>query len=385
MVTSLIRQEPPTRRPAARSHDLGVVPDFVSGNQFTVGVEEELLLVDAHGELLGPEPAAALIERVQAGGAGVVTNELFASEIEFASAVCAGGDAAGSCLRAFRTSLARMGVRALAAGLHPAAGFADMQVTRSARYEAIGEDLAGLLRTPTAALQVHVGLPDAETAVTAYRGLRHQLAVLRALSASTPFWHGRDSGLASARWAVISSYPRSGVPPAVTCWDEYVELAEAVAAAAAAPDYSFVWWGARIQPRLGTVEVRVMDVQPSTAAAAGLTALVQGLARHAVEAPLDADVPTQVLAENDFRVARHGLDATITDLDGTMRPVREIAVRLVGDALDALGDDGLDDPLEEVAKILADEPAYVRQRRLHADGGMAELMADLVARTMQGR
>lgn len=387
MAILLAGDELPERVLGPAAAGSGVVPDFVPGGNFTVGVEEELLLVDGSDELLDASTAGPLIQRVQARApqeAGAVTTELFAPEIEFATSVCAGADAAGSCLRTLRDSLGQAGGRAMAIGLHPAAAFRDLEITRADRYEGIDADLAGLLRTPTAALQVHVGLPDAESAVIALRGLRHQLAVFRALAASTPFWHCQDSGLASARWAVISSYPRSGVPPVPTCWDDYVALAATVAAAAEAPDYTFVWWGARIQPRLGTVEVRVMDAQPSLSAAAGLTALVQGLARHAVEAPPAGDVPSEVLAENDFRVARHGLEATIADVDGTMRPVREIAARLVSDAVAALGDDGLADPLREVTRILADEPAYTRQRRLHAEGGMAAVLADLTARTMRG-
>lgn len=387
MVMSFTNAAQPTCVPDAAAAHVGMVPDFVPGGAFTVGVEEELLLVDEHDELLDGTAAGPLIERVQARApvaAGAVTTELFAAEIEFATSVCGGAEAAGSCLATLRHSLGQAGGRAMAAGLHPAAAFRDLEITRADRYEAIDADFAGLLRTPTAALQVHVGLPDAESAVTALRGLRHQLAVIRALAASTPYWHGQDSGLASARWAVISSYPRSGVPPVPTCWDDYVERATAVAVAAEAPDSSFVWWGARIQPRLGTVEVRVMDAQPSLSTAVGLTALVQGLARHAVEVPPAVDVSTEVLAENDFRVARHGLEATIADVDGTMRPVREIAARLVTDAVGALGNDGLADPLQEVTRILADESAYARQRRLHAEGGMAAVLADLTARTRQG-
>jgi carboxylate-amine ligase len=228
---------------------------------------------------------------------------------------------------------------------------------------------------------VHVGLPDAASAVTAYRGLRQHLPVLRALAAGSPFWHGRDSGLASARAAVISSYPRSTLPPVVRSWDEYVALSRDVLAAAEAPDASFVWWGARIQARLGTVEVRVMDPQPSLSAAAGLAALVQGLAAHALDSPPVTDVPGEVLAENDFRVVRHGLDARILDATGTMRPVRAIATGLVADARAALRPLGLDAALAGVERILAGEPEYVRHRRLHATGGMPAVLADLVERT----
>lgn len=360
---------------------------FGPGGHLTVGVEEELLLVDEAHQLVDEERAAAWIERVQQlspADAAVVTNELFGSEIEFATAVCSDAASAAQHLAELRAAVVAAGARAMAVGIHPAAPFGEPRVTHAPRYQTIGHDLAGILRTPTAAFQVHVGLPDAAAAVTALRALRQHLPVLRALAAGSPFWHGRDSGLASARAAVIASYPRSGIPPVVRSWDEYVARTRDVLAAAEAPDQSFLWWAARIQARLGTVEIRVMDPQPSLTAAAGLTALVQGLAAHALEHPPVVDVPGEVLAENDFRVLRHGLEARIVDDLGTMRPVREIAAGLLVAARAALAPLGADAPLAGVERILAGEPEYVRHRRLHATGGMPALLGDLVGRTTGG-
>jgi len=357
---------------------------FVPGGEFKVGVEDELLLVDA-GNRLRPTPATPLVERlaIECRDIGTVTTELYAAEIEFATTVCDDADAVAARLRAWRAALGRTGASAVAAGIHPVGPFGDARLTEEPRYEAIGASLAGLLRTPTAALQVHVGVPDADAAIAAYRGLRNHVAVLSALAADSPFWHGRDSGLASARWAVINSYPRGGVPPQVKSWDEYVALAEAVVAAAEVPDHSQVWWDVRVQPRLGTVEVRVMDAQPSLRTISGLVALVQGLVRHAVEQPCTVDVPSAVLGENDFRVARHGLETRIVEPDGAMRPVREVACNLVARARCAL-DDGQAEALDGVERLLSGEPDYVRQRRLHAEGGMEAVLADLSARTMRG-
>ena len=358
---------------------------FMSGGEFTVGAEEELLLVD-DGNRLRRAPADDLVDAVrdECTEVAAVSTELYAAEIEFATVVCDDADGVGACLAQARAALARAGGRGLAVGVHPDGAFGDARLTEGARYRRIGTDFAGLLRTPTASLQVHVGVPDADAAIAAYRGLRNRLAVLSALAAGSPFWHGRDSGLASARWAVINSYPRGGVPPLVTRWDEYVALAEAVVSAAEAPDYTHVWWDVRVQPRFGTVEVRVMDPQPSLAAAAGLTALVQGLARDAVEHPSGVDVPGAVLGENDFRVARHGLETTVVDLDGTVRPVRELARELVARARAVL-DDRQVAPLEAVDQLLVDEPGDARQRRIHHEHGMDGLLADLSARTMEGR
>jgi len=359
---------------------------FTSGGQFTVGAEEELLLVDSRNRLLtGPTDGLIASTAARSGSVGAVTQELYTAEIEFATAVCRGGDEVAQGLDQFRESLKRSGGRGLAVGLHPAGPFGEAVLTHSTRYQVIGRSLAGLLRTPTAAFQVHVGVPDTATAIRAYRGLRHRLSVLMALSAGSPYWHGRDSGFASARWALIKSYPRGGVPPRVRTWEEYVAVTEAVAAVAEVPDYTHVWWDMRIQPRLGTLEVRVMDSQPSVAMAAGLTTLVQGLARYAAERPPDADLPSEVLAENDFRAARSGLDARLLDVDGTMRPARALAKDALRRARGVLRADGLEGPLEALDEMLATEPEYARQRRIHDRSGMRGVLSDLAARTARGR
>jgi carboxylate-amine ligase len=386
MATSLIRSSGRSQRVTERGPSAPACTGFVSGGAFSVGAEEELFLLDRSGDLApaGSESFVDTVRRATAGEPGTVSSELFAAQIEFSTAVCTDAGAIVPQLTAFRTALLAAGGRPLAAGLHPTAPFGEAVLNPAPRYRLIGDALAGLLRTPTAAFQVHVGLPDEEAALLAYRGIRHRLAVVQALASNSPFWHGRDSGMASARWAVISSYPRGGVPPILRSWGEYTALLEATATAAQAPDYTQIWWDARLQPRLGTIEVRVMDAQYSTATAAGLTALVQGLVRHAVENPVAVDVPSAVLSENSFRVARYGLETTVTGVDGSHRPVRELAVEAVRDARAVLAADGLDQPLAEVEKIVADPPEYVRQRRLHARSGIEGVLADLVARTEAG-
>ncbi|MFL6022452.1 MAG: YbdK family carboxylate-amine ligase [Marmoricola sp.] len=369
------------------AHDPGEYVTFPSGGEFTVGVEEELILVDEGGRL-ADRASAGLVERVRAATsteAGTVARELFAAMIEFATPVCTNAEQIAPRLATMRSSLLAAGGHAVAAGVHPAAPFGDATLSPTARYTSIGRSLAGVLRTPTAALQVHVGLPDERAAICAYRGLRPWLPVLQALAANSPFWHGRDSGMASARWAVVSSYPRTGVPPVVTSWEQYLALTRDVVSAAQVPDYTHLWWDARLQPRYGTIEVRVMDSQPSMAVIAGLTALVQGIVRHLVEWPVDAaDVPGAVLAENSFRTARHGLDTRIVDTDGSLRPVRSLAQEAVARARVALQEDGLDAPLEEVTRLLSEPPEYRRQRNLHQDSGLGPLVADLMARTARG-
>ena len=357
------------------------VPSYVAGGEFTVGVEEELMLVDGAGELLGTE-AVALVACLEARTpSGVVTGEVYAAQVELNSPVCAGAGDVWRSLRELRGSVSAQGARGLAVGVHPTASLGAATVVASPRYDRILDEYAGLLRTPTAALQVHVGLPDEETLMLAYRGLRHRLPLLRALAAGSPHWHGLDSGLASTRSAILRSYPRTTVPPLLRSWEEYVTRTEALMVAAEAPDHTYVWWDMRPRPLLGTLEVRVMDAVPSLSAVAGLTALVQGLARRAVESPDPVDLSDEVLAVNDHRVTRYGLEARVVDTDGTVRPMRQVASRVLAEARATLAVDGLEAPLDAVEATLRGPTEPDRQRRLVATGGMPALLADLVGRT----
>ena len=340
------------------------------------------MLVDTDGHLLGARGADVVdVLSGPAVDGGVVTGEIYADQIELSTPVCRGAAEVVDSVRSLRRGVLRDGVHAMATGVHPTAPMGSAVIVTSPRYDAITAEYAGLLRTPTAALQVHVGVPDATMARLAYRGLRARMPLLRALAASTPFWHGLDSGLASSRSAILRSYPRTTVPPLLRSWDEYASRTAALVAAAEAPDHTYVWWDMRPRPLLGTLEVRVMDAQASVDRVGGLTALVQGIARRAVSDPDPTDLSDDVLAENDHRVVRHGLDARLTDLDGAVRPLREIADRVLDGARDELAADGLEAPLDVVESMLReiDEPA--RQRRLATAEGLPALLSDLMRRT----
>ena len=364
--------------PSAGSGD-----SFVPGGEFTVGVEEELMLVGPDDELLG-DAAAPLVDSLSRSwsGAGLVTGEVYVDQVELGSPPCTRAEDIMAALRGMRAWLLEQGARPMAVGVHPTAPLGTACIAPSPRYDRIVAEYAGLLRTPTAALQVHVGLPDEATTMLAYRGLRHRLPLLRALAAGSPYWHGVDSGLASSRSAIIRSYPRTTVPPLLRTWEEHLTRTAELMAAAEVTDPTYVWWDMRPRPLLGTLEVRVMDAQPSLRRVAGLTALVQGIARRAVDAPDADDLPDHVVAVNDEQVARHGLEGRVVDVDGTVRPLREVAGRVLAEARAVLAGDDLDAPLDEVEAMLAGPAEPERQRRVVADGGMAALTADLVARTV---
>jgi len=361
----------------------GLAP-FHAGGDFTVGVEDELLLVGADGELGGD--SAELIARLDRHGleGSTATPEIYLAQVEFNTPVCADAAGVGEHLARCRSALADIGQRGIATGVHPTAELGRFERTRSDRYDVLAAEFAGVLRTPTSAFQVHVGMPDQDALMAAYRGIRNYLPVLRALGASSPYWHGSDSGLACARAAVVRSYPRVGVPPELHSYDEYEAAVLAEMAAGEVPDYTYVCWELRPHPRLGTLEVRMMDAQPSLYRAVGLVALVQGLARHSVENLPEADLPGAVLAADDFRALRYGLDTRIVDVEGRMRPVRELAADAVVHARAALAGEGSDGALDQVDAYLHGVPEYERQRRTHAEHGMRGLLADLVDRTLAG-
>jgi glutamate---cysteine ligase / carboxylate-amine ligase len=358
------------------------VPPFAAGGEFTLGAEEELLLVSQDGGFVqgGVDRVLAALPPCSSE-AGTIGPEVFTNQIELNSAVCPDADRLAQCLGTLRQRLHQAGAWFMAAGVHPTADFGAVDLVRSPRYDRIVAEFGGLLRTPTSSLQIHVGLPDEEAALKAYRALRNRLPLLRGLAAASPWWHGRDSGLASARSAILSSYPRVRLPPVLHSYDEYVDRTVTVMAAAEVPDYTYLWWDLRPQPRLGTLEVRVMDAQPSLERVAGLAALVQGIARAGVEMPEQDDLPSDVLAENDFRATRYGLDARVIGPDGRIQCLRTVAQQSLQRARDVLRADGCDEPLSAVAAMTHQQPEAQRQRALVADRGLAGLVCDLTRRT----
>jgi carboxylate-amine ligase len=342
---------------------------------FGLGIEEELLLVDPVTLRL-TNRASELRERVEAV-AGTVTNDVYEALIELSTPVVRSAAEGREALAALREALGAAGGTPVGAGLHPGAPFGDVEHVATSRYQAIREAMRGLLeRTPTAALHVHVGMPDADTAIDVFNRLRAHLPLLQALAAHSPYWHGRDSGFASARSMVFRAFPRAIVPPEFAGWDHYADFVARWEAAADVPDYTYLWWDVRPSPRLGTVEVRAMDAQSRLDSAAGLAALVHALALACADGHEEPMLPAEALAESSFRAGRDGVDATVW-WRGALTPVREIGAQTLALAR-AYSDE---DALDEVERILRDGGGADRMRAAHAAGGLDEVLAQLVAET----
>jgi carboxylate-amine ligase len=214
--------------------------------------------------------------------------------------------------------LRAMGLDAASAGTYPMPVPGETRVSHRPRYREVADTMRALAhREPTLAMHAHVGVPDPEDAVRVLNGLRRVVPLLLALSANSPYSQGRDTGFDSARTPIFQAFPRTGTARRFRSYDDYVRAVDGLVASGAIPDPSFLWWDVRLQPRLGTVEVRMMDAQSAVEDTAALVALVQSLARLILEDEgTGSGIEPEVLAENRFLAARDGLRARLIDPTG---------------------------------------------------------------------
>ncbi|MEA2256004.1 MAG: glutamate---cysteine ligase / carboxylate-amine ligase [Solirubrobacteraceae bacterium] len=354
-------------------------PRFRAQTDLALGVEEELILVEPETRRLS-HTGVEVLERMTVDDAeGAAHPDTYSALVELASPIVRDAEEGVAALSELRARLRAAGGVAIGAGIHPDGAFGDVEHVDAPRYDRIVAQLRGLIgRTPTCALHVHVGMADAPTAIRTLNALREHLPLLQALAANSPFWHGRDSGLDSARAQLFRGYPRAEIPRAFDSYDDYAETVAAVVAAGDLPDYTFLWWDVRPHPRLGTVEVRAMDAQSSLWSAAGLAALIHGLARAAVEEAPGPASSREALMEASFTAARDGLRARLP-LDGSLRPAREVALAALERARPHARELGSEDALAGIDRILAEGNGADRQRAAFARGGMPALLDLLVA------
>jgi carboxylate-amine ligase len=356
-----------------------------------VGVEEEIMVLEPRGWGLASD-TDDFLSGLGPDLSGSVAGETHQAVLELTSAPHARAAHAAGELAALRETLVSelraRGLQAAAAGTHPRALWTDVQVSRGRRYQDIYESMRELARRePTFAQHVHIGVGDPEQAVTLLNRLRAHLPLLLALSANSPFWQGRDSGMASVRTSIFQAFPRVGIPRQFADYSDYVEAVDRLLRCGAFTDTTFLWWDVRLQPRFGTVEVRIMDAQSSSDRTGALAALVQSIAHLELEEGYyesDLALAPEVLDENRFLAARDGMEAQLLD------PVAEARVR-ARDLLEhllaalvpharALGCGAALDCLHAMAHDTGER----RQRRIARSHGLDGLMKSLAADFARG-
>jgi len=232
---------------------------------FTLGIEEEYLLVDrGTGALIDAAPETMLAE-CEALLEGQVTPEFLQSQIEVGTHVCATlGEARGELAHLRRTVAAvalHHGLAIVAASTHPFAHWASQRPTTKARYESLARDLQGVgRRLLICGMHVHVGIPDDDLRIDLMSQVSYVLPHLLALSTSSPFWRGINTGLMSYRVAVFDELPRTGLPEQFDSWGEYRRHVQVLVAAGLIEDASKLWWDVRPSARFPTLEMRITDV-----------------------------------------------------------------------------------------------------------------------------
>lgn len=357
---------------------------------FSIGIEEELMIVDrdehdlvnAIERLLGDAPV------------GEVKAELMESVLEISTEPVRNTAEAGDQLRALRGHVAARAAEhdlAIAsAGTHPYARWEDQRIAARDRYRDLIRELRFIARQELLfGLHVHVGVDDPDQAIHVADGMRVHLPILLALSANSPFWRGDRTGLMSTRTSIFRAFPRVGVPTAYGSWDRYEREVEFMMRSGVMSDPTYVWHDVRPHPTFGTVEIRVCDgqtrVEHTLALAALIQAMVHELAAHYDEGKQLGDVPWQILDENKYLAAIHGLDGELVDLPTSDRvATRDLAKRLLERLRPHAEQLGSADALAGIEDILERGTGGDRQVLVYdANQDLTEVMREMVDLTVQ--
>ena len=311
--------------------------EWKEGPEYTLGAEEEVMLLNPHDWSLAQQ-VDRVLPQLSEELSQHVTPETHRSALEIATGVHVRAEGIYEELLNLRgklkAELMPLGLEAASAGTHPFTVWHETVVSAGPRYELVYGSMRELARRePTFALHVHVAVPDPEDAIQLVNRMRAHLPVLLALSVNSPFWQGRDTGLGSARTPLFQAFPRVGIPRAFENYSDWVETVDLLMRCDAFPEPTFLWWDVRPQPKFGTVEVRILDAQTGVAETAALAALVQCIARLEVQDGYASEKLVQTreaLEENRFIAARDGMDAELISPDDECRqPVREQVQRLL--------------------------------------------------------
>ncbi|MFN8130040.1 MAG: carboxylate-amine ligase [Solirubrobacteraceae bacterium] len=361
-----------------------LVPNF-AGPSYTIGIEEELMILDA-GTL---DLANAIEGLLEPAPAGEIKPELMESVLEISTDPCPNTAAAATQLRALRRHVReRAEAKGLAigsSGTHPFAMWEDQRIVGRSRYRDLISALRFVARQEIIfGVHVHVGIDDADKAVHVANGMRVHLPVLLALSANSPFWRADATGMASTRMPIFRAFPRVGVPPFYAGWDDWARRVGFMIDSRVIEDYTYLWYDVRPHPNFGTVEIRVFDAQTRvehTLALAALTqALVRELAEHFTAGEQLSDYPYEMIDENKWLAARHGLEGDLVDLPRQERvPTKELARRLLDRAREHAQDLGSAAELEGIADLLERGNGAARQQVVYeANHDLREVVSEIV-------
>lgn len=289
---------------------------------FTVGIEEEYLLVDPESRDLLRDPPERLMRECEEVLGPQVGHEFLRAQVEVGTKVCNSIAEARADLvrlrRGLRDVADRNGIAYIAASTHPFADWAEQQVTDKTRYQMLARDLQVVVRRLViCGMHVHVGVADPEMRLDLMNQATYFLPHILALSTSSPFWHGVESGLKSYRMSVFYSLPRTGPPEQFSSWGEYQRHVSALVDAGLIEDATRLWWDIRPSARYPTIEMRIADistrVEDGITVAAVFLSILGMLFRRRLENQRWRSYSRMLVSENTWRAQRYGVEGTLAD------------------------------------------------------------------------
>jgi carboxylate-amine ligase len=305
---------------------------------FTLGVEEEYLLVDKETRALVIDPPDSLMAEAEAKCGAQVTSELLRSQIEVGTKVCRNIQEAHEDLARLRRNIievtSKHGLAPIAASTHPFSSWTDQKHTEKDRYDQLTHEMQGAARRLViCGMHVHVGIDDDELRIDLMNQMSYFLPHLLALSCSSPFWHGRDTGLKSYRLTIFDALPRTGVPERFASWAEYERHVAILTNAGLISDSTRIWWDLRPSGRYPTLETRIMDVCTRLDDTIALTALLMCILRMLYRLRTRNQrwrlYTPMLIRENRWRAMRYSFDEGLIDLaKGEVVPFEQLISEL---------------------------------------------------------
>ena len=353
--------------------------DFTASERSSLGVEWELELVDLETRQLSSGSNEILAEMAPAEGVEhpKAKHELLQSCVEVITGICStvgeARDDLATTVAEVQAAAARRGLGVMFSGSHPMTDWATQEISDNARYRMLVERNQWLARQlQIFGVHVHVGVRAPDKVMPMLNALLSYVPHFLALSASSPYWIGSDTGLASYRSKVFEALPTAGLPYQLSGWDQFERYMELLISTKAIQTVREVWWDIRPHPNFGTVELRICDGLPTLDEITAVAAISQCLVEQ-MDVQLDRgytlpEPRAWVVRENKWRAARYGLEAEIVvDARGTVRPVRAALHELVEDLTPTARRLGCEEELALVPRILERGASYQRQRRVAAE------------------
>jgi len=353
----------------------------------TIGVEEEYQIIDSSGELRSHIDTLLAAAAPRLGDR--VKREMMQSVVEVGTTICQNVDEARDQLGEMRGTLAELlepeGLRIACAGTHPFSRWNEQRITDHDRYKMLEEEMQDVIRSLVIfGLHVHVGIPDPEHRIEVLNEARYFLPHLLALSTSSPFWMGRNTGLKSYRSVIWSEFPRTGIPPELSSYDEYENYVELLVKTGSIDNGKKIWWDMRAHPSFPTLEFRVCDMPTRLDESICLAALIQAICAKLLKLRSGnlgfRKYMPALIAENKWRAIRYGIDGKLIDFGKQAEvPMRDLALELLDFVDDVVDELGSRSAVEYMHTILADGTSADRQLAVFRKTGDTRAVVEMLA------